>query len=60
LKLDISKARQKLKWNPVLSFEESVKLSVDWYKSQITNENMVKLSLDQIDYYESVMKKHLT
>jgi CDP-glucose 4,6-dehydratase len=52
LTLDISKSRSKLKWNPVLSFEESVKMTIDWYKAQLLNEDMFKFSLNQIGFYE--------
>jgi CDP-glucose 4,6-dehydratase len=52
LSLDISKSRSKLKWNPVLSFEESVKMTIDWYKAQLLNEDMFKFSLKQIEFYE--------
>jgi CDP-glucose 4,6-dehydratase len=60
LNLDILKAKQKLKWKPILSFEESVKLAVDWYKSQMRNENMVKISLNQLEFFENLLTKKLS
>jgi len=32
LSLDISKAKKYLNWHPVLSFSESVKFTIEWYK----------------------------
>jgi CDP-glucose 4,6-dehydratase len=51
LSLDISKARQILGWNPFLSFEESIKMTVDWYKAQSEKKNMQEFSLKQIELY---------
>ena len=53
LRLDISKARQKLKWKPILNFTESVKMTVDWYKLYLENEDMFTFSLRQINEYEN-------
>tara|TARA_B100001964_G_C14145548_1_gene559531 strand:- start:134 stop:1219 length:1086 start_codon:yes stop_codon:yes gene_type:complete len=38
LKLDISKARSRLEWHPVLSIEQAVTATVDWYKSYKEND----------------------
>jgi len=38
LKLDISKARSRLKWHPALSIEQAVTATVDWYKSYKGND----------------------
>lgn len=51
LHLDISKSEKLLGWYPVLSFDESVALTVDWYKKQSEGGNMQKYSLEQIDYF---------
>lgn len=52
LRLDISKAREKLKWNPVLSFEESVEMTVSWYRSLFKGKDMKEFSSQQIVNYE--------
>lgn len=53
LKLDISKARTKLNWHPVLSLEDSLKLVVDWAIAMKNKADMNKVTLDQIQAYSS-------
>ena len=52
LKLDISKARTRLRWNPVLSIEQAVTATVDWYKSY-KEKDMYRFCEQQIKYYMS-------
>lgn len=47
LSLDISKARFKLGWTPTLNIDETVKMTVDWYK-RYTKEDVYKLCVEQI------------
>jgi len=52
LKLDISKAKTLLNWEPVLNFNETVKLTVDGY-----NENICyKDRISQIEQYLTIAK----
>lgn len=51
LRLDISKARNKLGWDPVLSLEDGLKLVVDWATAMKNQEDMNKVTLDQIREY---------
>ena len=50
LKLDISKARTRMGWNPVLSIEQAVTATVDWYKSY-KEKNMYQFCIRQIESY---------
>lgn len=50
LMLDISKAAAKLKWVPVLSINESISLTVEWYKNY-RSKCMYEFCLDQINSY---------
>lgn len=61
LKLNCDKARQILDWQSVLSFEETIRLTAEWYKAfYAANTDMYKLSLQQISgYVESAAKLHL-
>jgi CDP-glucose 4,6-dehydratase len=56
LRLDSSKARHWLDWKPVLSLEESIRWTVDWYRdfSQKPDE-LAELTNAQIDEYASRM-----
>ena len=47
LALDISKAKFKLGWNPTLNIEDTLELTVDWYK-RYKNENVYELCVEQI------------
>jgi CDP-glucose 4,6-dehydratase len=48
LKLDISKAVNRLDWKPALTFEETVEFTVDGYKSDITNGYLYNDRINQI------------
>ena len=51
LRLDISKARFILGWQPRLTLEENIELTVDWYK-RYKSTNVYELCLEQIRYFE--------
>lgn len=54
LSLNIKKAKKELNWKPKLSFKETVKLTVEWYKKQIKKGSfkMDKFTRSQIEFYE--------
>ena len=51
LTLSIRKAKKELNWHPRLTFEETIKMTVDWYKLFFSNDKMEKLSRQQIDFF---------
>ena len=51
LMLGIQKAKKELNWYPRLSLEETIKMTVDWYKLFFSNAEMEKLSRQQIDFF---------
>lgn len=51
LKLDCSKAHSALRWKPVLSCEEAIQLTVDWYKSYYEKGNALEVTQQQIQFY---------
>jgi len=53
LSLDISKAHHELKWTPRWSLEDSIPYIVDWYKSYLANEDLIEISLKQVEEYFS-------
>lgn len=61
LKLDCSKSKNRLQWYPCLSIEESIKYTIDWYKSyEYDNTNIRKITKKQInDYFYKVEKEYV-
>lgn len=53
LKLDISRARQRLGWSPRWSLDKTLVQTVDWYRNWATGGNMRDFSLTQIREYVS-------
>ena len=54
LKLDISKAKMKLKWLPKWGSEEALRATVDWYQAFQSGKNMNEFTYNQISSYESL------
>jgi CDP-glucose 4,6-dehydratase len=55
LKLDCSKARSLLRWNPVLNIEQSLVWIVEWYRAYSRGEDMRKITQNQIARYEAIV-----
>ena len=51
LKLNCDKALFNLHWYPVLSFEETVKLTANWYSKFYQSNEILELTNSQINYY---------
>ena len=56
LKLDISKARSELGWNPVLSLSEALEWIVEWYRAYQSRDDVLELTRNQIERYEALMQ----
>lgn len=54
LKLDISKARARLGWQPKLRLEDALNLIVEWTQSRSDGANVRTLSLGQIKAYQTL------
>jgi CDP-glucose 4,6-dehydratase len=52
LKLDCSKAKTKLNWQPKWDIDRTLKEVVDWYQSYVDGRDMKELSLEQIEKYQ--------
>lgn len=52
LRLDISKARQRLEWIPKLELYTALELTANWYATYLRNGNLRTLSDAQIELYE--------
>ena len=55
LKLNCDKALLELGWTPSLSFKETIKLTIDWYKAYYNNENIYEITLNQIREYQNII-----
>lgn len=54
LSLDSTKARKVLGWEPEMSLTTALEWTVEWYRAFHRNENLQRLTLEQIDRYESL------
>jgi CDP-glucose 4,6-dehydratase len=55
LALDISKAKEKLKWSPQMDFDCSVRLTAEWYLNY-KEMNVLNFTADQISQYMKLWK----
>lgn len=55
LRLDISKARHRLDWQPVLRLQDALKLIIDWSKQHRAGANTRELTLKQISNYQNTL-----
>lgn len=53
LKLDISKARQRLQWHPNWTLSIALEKIIEWHKAWLSHEDMRNFCLDQIKQYET-------
>lgn len=58
LKLDCTKAKKNLEWEPKLTIDETIMWTVDWYKKMYQNENMEEYTINQILRYIERRKKN--
>ena len=54
LKLDTSKARMKLRWQPCWKLEEALVSIIEWYRAYLAEANMRETTLKQIAAYQAV------
>ena len=56
LKLDCTKAKSQLGWQPLLPLTSALDWIIDWYKAFSRNEDMHEVSLRQIESYERLIQ----
>lgn len=54
LKLDISKAGQRLGWQPCLRLEQALQLTVDWARCRLQGDDLRAFTLTQIQTYQQL------
>ena len=57
LKLNCEKALKDLGWSPSLSFEDTIRLTVDWYKFFYNKEEIFEITKQQINFYQDIISK---
>lgn len=55
LELDCSKSKKNLKWSPQWDINSALEKSVVWYKAFFQNEDVSKITLQQITHYEQYL-----
>ena len=58
LALDITKSYSKLNWKPILSIDETINFTVDWYR-KYRNTDVLDLNIEQISKYEKILENHV-
>lgn len=56
LKLDCSKAKNRLKWSPKLSLETALEWIIEWYQSYHLGDDMREITENQINRYSQSVK----
>jgi CDP-glucose 4,6-dehydratase len=56
LKLDISKAGNRLGWRPALRLNEALKLIIDWSKQRQSGADVHNITMDQIQKYQTLIQ----
>lgn len=56
LKLDISKARMRLNWQPAIGLSDALHLTIDWVKRRHDGKDVRAITLSQIDSYQKNFK----
>lgn len=59
LRLDISKARFELDWRPVLSRQDTLGMTAQWYRRHASGEDAASLMTEQINEYEARFRREL-
>ena len=60
LKLNCNKAKKIMNWQSILSFNENIKMTVDWYRAYYTNKDSRKIKIfskNQIIQFTNLIKK---
>ena len=56
LMLSSKKAKDELSWKSRLTFEETIQMTVDWYKLLFSEEKVEKITRNQIDFFSNKQK----
>lgn len=57
LNLDCAKSKEKLGWRPVLSLDQAILLTAEWYQSYSMGQDMLKITEDQLAFFMQRIRK---
>jgi CDP-glucose 4,6-dehydratase len=57
LNLAIDKAYHLLNWNPIWDFDKTIEITCDWYKGEMKNKDLKKITVQQINQYTDDARK---
>ena len=57
LNLNSNKTFKRLKWKNILNFEETIKMTAEWYSSYLQNQNINKTTINQLKIYKNKLNK---
>jgi CDP-glucose 4,6-dehydratase len=57
LRLDASKAQQRLGWSPTLSYTEAIATTASWYANYLQGNDMHAVTISQIDGFTALMHR---
>ena len=49
--LNIDKAKKELNWKPIFNLQQTIDLTVDWYKNFFLDRNMINFTEQQIEFF---------
>ncbi len=58
LRLDIKKAKNILRWRPIFDLDETLKLTIDWYRSFYNKENIISITNKQTEDFFNKIKNN--
>lgn len=59
LRLDCSKAQNQLGWKPLLSLDQSLYLTAEWYQKNQAHENMLDVTTRQLENYMQKLEQQI-
>lgn len=58
LSLDTSKAKDRLKWSPLLTLDNTIQLTTNWYRAYYNGENIRDITVSQAKDYLARIQEH--
>ena len=59
LNLNSNKTFKRLKWKNILNFEETIRMTAEWYSFYLQNQNINKTTINQLRIYKNKLNKKI-